>query len=86
MKIRFLKTADWPTTWRIIESVLRAGETYSFATDITESDAFVIWVEKPAATFVALWGKTAVLAGGRDGQVRAPPAPQFGSIKIKASP
>jgi ribosomal protein S18 acetylase RimI-like enzyme len=45
---------DWGATWRIIEPVFRAGETYAFSPDITEKEAHKVWVEAPSATFVAL--------------------------------
>ncbi|GFE62877.1 N-acetyltransferase family protein [Geobacter sp. AOG2] len=45
--------ADWPLVWDIIAPVFRAGETYSYAPDITEAEARRLWVEVPAATYVA---------------------------------
>jgi L-amino acid N-acyltransferase YncA len=54
IKIRAFEEKDWPETWKIIEPVLRAGETYAFSPDIQERDAHVVWVDIPSATFVAL--------------------------------
>jgi L-amino acid N-acyltransferase YncA len=51
--IRLIEQEDWPATWKILEAVFRAGETYSFASEITEKEAFAVWVEAPLATFVA---------------------------------
>ncbi len=51
--IRLFARADWPALWRVLEPVFRAGETYAFSPDITESDAYAVWVEAPEATFVA---------------------------------
>lgn len=51
--IRPIAKSDWPATWSILEPVFRAGDTYSFAAEITEAEAFNAWVEMPAATFVA---------------------------------
>lgn len=51
--IRAFQDADWPEVWRILEPVFRAGDTYSFAADISEEEARRVWVETPAATFVA---------------------------------
>ncbi|RJQ48306.1 MAG: GNAT family N-acetyltransferase [Gammaproteobacteria bacterium] len=50
--IRPIEESDWPATWAILEPVFRAGDTYSFASDISEAEAFKVWVEVPAATFV----------------------------------
>jgi ribosomal protein S18 acetylase RimI-like enzyme len=54
MHIRPIEEDDWEATWRVIEPVFRAGETYAFPTDITEQDARKVWVEIPSATFVAV--------------------------------
>ena len=51
--IRPLEDADWPSAWRIMQPVFRAGETYALRPDITEADARHLWVDVPAATFAA---------------------------------
>ena len=45
--------SDWPRVWQIIEPVFRAGETYAYSPDITESEARRIWIDVPAAAYVA---------------------------------
>ncbi|WP_291322301.1 GNAT family protein [Desulfonatronospira sp.] len=45
----------------MVEPVLRAGETYPFPPDITESQAFDVWVQVPVATFVAEYDKKTVV-------------------------
>jgi L-amino acid N-acyltransferase YncA len=45
---------DWPSVWKVIEPVFRAGETYAFSPAITEGEAHKYWIEVPANTFVAL--------------------------------
>jgi ribosomal protein S18 acetylase RimI-like enzyme len=54
IKIRPIAQKDWRDTWKIIEPVFRAGDTYSFPTDITEQQAHEIWIEHPRATYVAV--------------------------------
>ena len=54
IKIRHFEEADWAATWKILEPVFRAGETYVFSPDITEEEAHNVWVEMPSATFVAV--------------------------------
>ncbi|MHA1128889.1 MAG: GNAT family N-acetyltransferase [Alphaproteobacteria bacterium] len=46
--------AHWPEIWTILEPVFYAGETYAYATDITESQAHAVWINTPKATYVAL--------------------------------
>ncbi len=53
MKIRPFQQADWPAVWQMLEPVFRAGETYAFDPDITETDARRAWIDRPAATYVA---------------------------------
>ncbi len=52
--IRSIKNDDWQCIWPILKTVFRAGDTYSFSSDISETEAFKVWVEMPAATFVAV--------------------------------
>lgn len=54
IEIRQFEEKDWSSTWGIIEPVFREGETYAFPPDITEDESFNVWIEIPAATFVAV--------------------------------
>jgi len=54
IKIRSFQKNDWIFTWRIIEPVFRAGETYAFSSEITEEEAYEVWIAIPVATFVAV--------------------------------
>jgi ribosomal protein S18 acetylase RimI-like enzyme len=54
--IRPFEVQDWKAVWEILEPVFRAGETYSFAPEITEQEAYKVWIELPMTTFVALEG------------------------------
>jgi len=53
IEIRPYRPADWEAVWSLLQPIFRAGETYVFAPDITESEAQRIWTELPKATFVA---------------------------------
>ncbi len=50
--------AHWPEVWAILKPVFRAGETYAFATDISEAEARMVWIDAPRASFVAMDGDT----------------------------
>ncbi|MCV6636132.1 GNAT family N-acetyltransferase [Candidatus Albibeggiatoa sp. nov. NOAA] len=54
MNIRLFASQDWPAVWHIIQPVFRAGETYAFSPDITEQEAYKVWIEIPKTTFVAV--------------------------------
>ena len=53
MSIRPIADADWDAVWTVLEPVFRAGETYAYPIDITKDQARAVWVDQPAATFVA---------------------------------
>jgi ribosomal protein S18 acetylase RimI-like enzyme len=61
VKIRPFEAPDWPEVWEILAEAFRSGDTYAFSPDIAEADARRIWIEAPAATFVAIGGKDRVL-------------------------
>ena len=52
--LRLFETTDWQSVWNILKPVFRAGETYPYSPNITESEANVAWIDLPAATFVAV--------------------------------
>ena len=54
MEIRPHRGHDWPCVWEILEPVFRAGETYAFSPDIPRAEAKRVWIDAPAATFVAV--------------------------------
>ena len=51
--IRTFEASDWPGVWALLAPVFRAGETYAFAPDISESQARGAWIDAPEATYVA---------------------------------
>lgn len=53
MNIRPCREADWPAVWEFMEAIVRAGDTYPYAMDMTIDGARKMWIEVPAATFVA---------------------------------
>lgn len=52
--VRTYAPGDWPALWAIMEPVFRQGETYAFDPAITEAEAHRVWIELPAATYVAV--------------------------------
>lgn len=44
---------DHPVLWRILEPVIRAGETYALPRDMGEADAIATWTGPDRETFVA---------------------------------
>jgi L-amino acid N-acyltransferase YncA len=55
MMIREATPHDWPPMWSFMEGIVRAGETFSWDRDTTESQARRMWFsEPPGRTFIAV--------------------------------
>lgn len=51
--IRKLGESDWANVWEFIEPVVRAGETYPYAMDMTSAQAHHMWVDATETSYVA---------------------------------
>jgi len=51
--IRPARTEDASALWRILEPVIRAGETYALPRDMSEADALAYWTGPDREAFVA---------------------------------
>ena len=51
--IRRFAAPDWPAVWPMLRATFAAGDTYAFAPDSTEAEIRAIWIDAPAATYVA---------------------------------
>lgn len=56
VRIRRASIADGDAIWRILEPVLRAGETYALPRDLVRGDALAYWFGDGRQTFVAAAG------------------------------
>lgn len=50
--IREATAADFDAIWPIFENIVRAGETYAYATDTHRDQAYQLWMTSPRKTFV----------------------------------
>ena len=59
IEIRHFLPDDWPATWRVIQPVFVAGETFPCSPQITELEAQHYWIETASSTYVAVngWGE-----------------------------
>jgi ribosomal protein S18 acetylase RimI-like enzyme len=53
LRIRPARAKDAPALWRIIEPMIRAGETYPLARDLSRKDALAYWRSPLHEVFVA---------------------------------
>lgn len=60
--IREATADDWPHMWRFMRTIVAAGDTFSWATDLSEADAHGRWFhEPPGRTFVAVDGSGTIV-------------------------
>jgi ribosomal protein S18 acetylase RimI-like enzyme len=52
--IRSYKADDWAEVWSILEPIFRAGETYAFSPNISESEALDIWTVPIGKAYVVI--------------------------------
>jgi RimJ/RimL family protein N-acetyltransferase len=52
IRIRKFADSDWPSCWRFIEPVLRAGESWPQSPDIDEAGARELWSGRSIQSFV----------------------------------
>jgi L-amino acid N-acyltransferase YncA len=50
--IREFTERDWPAVWEIVRAVVRAGDTFTYETDMSEDVARAVWVEQPPGVTV----------------------------------
>lgn len=68
MEIREATEADWPAIWAIIETVVRAGETFTYPRDTDEAFGRALWMlSQPGLTLVAADGDGRVLGTAKMG-------------------
>jgi L-amino acid N-acyltransferase YncA len=54
VEIRDATAADWPGIWPFFEDIVRAGETYAYALDMTSDEGRALWLESSERTVVAV--------------------------------
>jgi len=53
LHIRKLETKDWEETWKVLQPVFKAGNSYPFDPDINSDEAYQVWVTIPQHTYLA---------------------------------
>ncbi len=57
LRIREATAGDWSDTWRIVREVVVAGDTFAYATEMTEDEARELWmVAAPSRPAIAVDG------------------------------
>lgn len=59
MELRPATPDDWDAIWPFFEQIVRAGETYTYPTDLTYQGGRALWMQQPPGrTVVAVEGDT----------------------------
>jgi L-amino acid N-acyltransferase YncA len=87
MQIRDAVPGDWQQIWPFLRDIVRAGETYTWARDVTEENAHEIWMATtpPNRTLVAVEGDT-VLGTAKMGPNHWGPASHIANASFMVSP
>lgn len=87
MEIRDAKPGDWPRIWPFLRDIVRAGETYTWPTDVTEDVARGMWMARarPHRTVVAVDGDE-VLGTAKFGPNHLGPASHIANASFMVSP
>lgn len=54
LEIRKVKSEDQNAIWKIFHEIVKTGDTYPYQPDTTKEEAIQIWIQSPAATYVAI--------------------------------
>jgi len=53
-QVREIEEQDWPAVWQMMEPVIRQGQTYPYARDMTTGGAHHMWLDVTEAAYVAV--------------------------------
>jgi GNAT superfamily N-acetyltransferase len=68
--VRPIRDEDWPSVFRIVDEVVRDGETYAYPDDLTPESARELWVERPPGLTVVAERDGRILGSAKMGPNR----------------
>lgn len=68
--VRPVRDEDWPAVFRIIDEVVRDGETYAYPDDLGSASARELWVERPPGLTIVAERDGLVLGSAKMGPNR----------------
>lgn len=87
MQIRAATAADWPAIWPFMRQIVRAGETFSWDTELSEQRARERWLAPPPGhTVVAVDEHCAVLGSAVTGPNHEGPASHVSTASFMVDP
>lgn len=87
MEIREAVPGDWPQIWPFLRDIVRAGETYTWPTDVTQDVARAMWMADglPHRTVVAVDGGV-VMGTAKMGPNHLGPGSHIANASFMVSP
>jgi ribosomal protein S18 acetylase RimI-like enzyme len=73
VRIREFDEADWSQVWAIVREVVQAQETFPYDPDMTQEEAYRVWIEVPPGLTVVAADGDRVLGTAKMGQNRPGP-------------
>ena len=87
VSIRDASDADWPDIWSFLRHIVRAGDTYTWATDVTEDDARAQWfIDVPWRVFVAVAADGAIVGTAKVGPNQGGPGAHVANASFMVDP
>ena len=84
--IRPFEDADWAQVWPFFEKIVRAGDTYTYPTDLSSEQARAMWVRPPPDRVVVFEQDGAVLGTAKLGPNKAGPGAHVGTASFMVDP
>ncbi|MBB4907296.1 GNAT family N-acetyltransferase [Actinophytocola algeriensis] len=88
MEIRDAVPEDWPRIWPFLRDIVRAGETYTWPTDVTEDVARAMWMAHalPYRTVVAVESGGDVMGTAKMGPNHLGPGSHIANASFMVNP
>jgi L-amino acid N-acyltransferase YncA len=84
--VRPIRDEDWPAVFRIVDEVVRDGETYAYPDDLTPETARDLWVESPPGLTVVADRDGRILGTAKMGPNRPGRGDHIGTASFMVAP
>jgi GNAT superfamily N-acetyltransferase len=85
--VRDAADADWPEIWMFLREIVRAGDTYTWSTDVTEHEARAQWfLPPPWRVFVAVSSDGGIAGTAKVGPNQGGPGAHVANASFMVNP
>jgi L-amino acid N-acyltransferase YncA len=86
VEIRAATASDWPAIWPFFRTIVGAGETYAYPTELTSEAARALWFEDPPGTTVVTVEGSSILGTAKAGPNRPGRGAHVATASFMVSP